>query len=548
MSLDPPDAGAPSPPASRGSVPLPPHPARRDALPWWVIGLLAVFAALRLTEAATAPQQSSRVGSRLAQKADGSLDSSSMQDLIQADLKAKTAYALSLAQSASPGAVVHPDVPSLQDALKAAETLLGESHAPGAARRVILLRALLAQRAVPPLAAVHGFVPLDAFTNALPADLPAPDKARYGAEGRLWQTVFEGGRLTPKQTAAAAAQIRALPGIRWWRNPALQALYGAQGDLSEANRFARAAQRDALPFLAPVVVLILFRVGLMLLGGAWLLYFLVRPKNEGAGLWPTVPAAVPDAERRLGAGDLMAVFVVYLLAREVIGWTLTGFGIPHRFHVSGLLTPYLPLLKALPAARRSAVSVGLEAAVYVLSAVPPILYLWAMARARGASLAREIGWQARPAGRNLLYGLGGFGVASALMLPAALIGRAVFRHAPDPSNPVIPQLVGASGVGTILLLVGLASVAAPLVEEVLFRGVLYQAARLKLGVWPAIVVTGLVFGFAHPVGVAEMLAIAVLGGVFAWMAETRKSLLPSMFAHCLQNLSTTLLLLFILAG
>lgn len=548
MSLDERDAGA-QPSAFPGAdAPMPRHPARRDSLPWWVIGLLAVFAVLRLVDAATAPQQSSHVGSRLAQKADGSLDSSSMQDLIQADFKAKTAYALSFGTSLTPGAVVHPDVSSLQDALKAAETLLSESHTPGAARRVILLRALLAQRTVPPLAAVHGFAPLDAFTVALPSDLPAPDKARYGAEGRLWQTVFEGGRLSPNQISAAAAQIRALPGIRWWRNPALQSLYQAQGDLSEAARYARAAQSDALPSLGPFSALLLFRLGMILLGVAWLLYFLVRPKNEDAGLWPTVPAALPDSERRLGAGDLMAVFVVFLVAREVIGWTLIGIGIPHRFHINGLLTPYLPALKAMPAAQRTTVSVALEAAVYILSAVPPIVYLWAMARARGASLAREIGWQARPAGVNLLYGVGGFGVASALMLPAAIIGRVVFRHAPDPSNPAIPQLVQASGLGTILLLVLLASLAAPLVEELLFRGVLYQAARLKLGVWPAIIITGLVFGFVHPVGIAEMLAIAVLGGVFAWMAETRKSLLPSMFAHCLQNLSTTLLLLFILAG
>jgi len=134
------------------------------------------------------------------------------------------------------------------------------------------------------------------------------------------------------------------------------------------------------------------------------------------------------------------------------------------------------------------------------------------------------------------------------MVPAAILGRALFRHAPDPSNPAIPQLVGSPSLGTTLLLVALASAAAPVVEELLFRGVFYQAARLKLGVWPAIVVTGLVFGFVHPVGIVEMLAIAVLGGVFAWMAETRQSLLPSMAAHCLQNLTTTLLLLLILAG
>ena len=134
------------------------------------------------------------------------------------------------------------------------------------------------------------------------------------------------------------------------------------------------------------------------------------------------------------------------------------------------------------------------------------------------------------------------------MIPVILIGRVVFRHAPDPSNPAISQLVGTSGLWGPLMLVALASLAAPVVEELLFRGVFYPAAKLRLGVWPAIVLTGFVFGIVHPVGLAEMLAIGTLGGVFAWMAETRKSLAPSMFAHFLQNFTTTLLLLSVLSG
>ena len=35
---------------------------------------------------------------------------------------------------------------------------------------------------------------------------------------------------------------------------------------------------------------------------------------------------------------------------------------------------------------------------------------------------------------------------------------------------------------------------------------------------------------------------------FAWMAETRKSLAPSILAHCIQNSFATLMLLLALAG
>ncbi len=527
-----------------------PSTVRRDSLPLWVVALLILFGLMRLADVAGAGHAPGPVAAHVASKPDAGMDSDSMQDLIEADLQAKRAFVPSTFKPGMPGAVVHPDVPALRLALKASESLLRESWSPGAARRVILLRALLAQNAVPPLSDSHGFAPLDAFTTNLPASLSSPDRARYLAERRLWETVFEGGALSPRQTQAAADAIVRLPNIRWWKYPALYALYQGQGDASEAARYAREAQQHTVSSLLPIGLLGGFRVVMILLGVLLLIYLLARgrPTPGTTDLWPIVPPALPDSERRLGAGDLMAVFVVYLLAREVIGDALTGFGVPHVFYLRGLLAPYRPVLAQMGGAERITVGILLESAVYLLSAVPPVIYLWSMARRRGASLAQEIGWRARPVGTNLLYGVGGFAVASALMVPAALLGRALFRHAPDPSNPVIPQLVGASGTGTILLLVALASVAAPLVEELLFRGVFYQAARLKLGVWPAIVVTGLVFGFVHPVGIAEMLAIGVLGGVFAWMAETRKSLLPSMAAHCLQNLTTTLLLLLILAG
>lgn len=85
---------------------------------------------------------------------------------------------------------------------------------------------------------------------------------------------------------------------------------------------------------------------------------------------------------------------------------------------------------------------------------------------------------------------------------------------------------------TLLLLV---SVAAPFIEETFFRGAFFQAARLRLGVAPAIALTGLMFGLAHPVGIAEAVTLASMGSVFAWLAYKRKSLAPGMVAHCMQN-------------
>ena len=533
-------------------------PVRRDAQLPWVVALLALFFVLRVmelvSEAHTPPGGASR--------ASAGVDTDSMQDLIEADLQAKSAYAASLA---TPGPVVQPQLPALRNALKSAEELEKETdNTPSAARRVLILRAVLAAsdkhgRNEDPLDAKAGLAPLAAFTTALPAGTPPVDRAGYAAEGRLWQEAFGKAPLTPHQTDDLAARIRRLPNIRWWQWPALSSLYGRQGDLSEANRYALAARSHTFLSLGGTMLVTLTRGLLTLAGVMLLIYFGLRAMgtfrrakaSPQPDLWPTLPERLYLSERRLGSGDLMAVFVLYLVAREVIGLLLggfPGFGRTHLLGFPGLIAPFEPIIKGMPALRRNTVEVVLESASYLLAAVPPVAFLRLLARRRGASLADELGWSRRALWPNVGYGLAGFALASPLMILVALLAPRLFRHAPSPSNPVIPQIVGTSGFWATALLITLASVAAPLVEELLFRGVLYNAIKLRLGVWPAIVLTGLVFGFVHPVGIAEMLAIGMLGSVFAWMAETRKSLVPSITAHFVNNFTATLMLLFVLSG
>jgi membrane protease YdiL (CAAX protease family) len=79
------------------------------------------------------------------------------------------------------------------------------------------------------------------------------------------------------------------------------------------------------------------------------------------------------------------------------------------------------------------------------------------------------------------------------------------------------------------------AISAPFFEETFFRGVFLNAMLLKVRpVW-ACLLTGIMFGGIHPVGISGVLALATLGTVFAWIAYLRKSLVPSMVAHCLQN-------------
>ncbi len=80
----------------------------------------------------------------------------------------------------------------------------------------------------------------------------------------------------------------------------------------------------------------------------------------------------------------------------------------------------------------------------------------------------------------------------------------------------------------------------PLVEETLFRGMLYLPLRQRFGVWPSVVVVSLLFAYLHqyPFGFAQLF---VLSGAFIWLFEHTGSLWVPIFAHSVYNAVNLLL-------
>jgi membrane protease YdiL (CAAX protease family) len=86
----------------------------------------------------------------------------------------------------------------------------------------------------------------------------------------------------------------------------------------------------------------------------------------------------------------------------------------------------------------------------------------------------------------------------------------------------------------VLLMVALVLVAAPLGEEMLFRGFLLQGLARRWGFWPAAVVTSAVFALAH-VWPYLYVPIFIMGLAFAWLFWRTGSLWASIAAHATMN-------------
>jgi membrane protease YdiL (CAAX protease family) len=108
-------------------------------------------------------------------------------------------------------------------------------------------------------------------------------------------------------------------------------------------------------------------------------------------------------------------------------------------------------------------------------------------------------------------------------------------------QPEQEDISGELGVGdqnlvvaiTAVLLIG---VLAPVSEELFFRGFLFAGLRGRLSLWPAVVITGLLFGLVHaPSGITTVVPLALLGGMLAWFYAYNGSLWPSIFMHMTNN-------------
>jgi membrane protease YdiL (CAAX protease family) len=121
----------------------------------------------------------------------------------------------------------------------------------------------------------------------------------------------------------------------------------------------------------------------------------------------------------------------------------------------------------------------------------------------------------------------------------------------SPTVPVHPALLAWSIAGRERWAIAvLAIVSAPLVEEVVFRGLLFRYARSSsvrfsqlARVIPSALMTGAAFAVLHPQGVLAIPALLAEGFAFAMIRDWRGSLIAPVVAHSLQN--GLIILLFI---
>jgi uncharacterized protein len=126
-----------------------------------------------------------------------------------------------------------------------------------------------------------------------------------------------------------------------------------------------------------------------------------------------------------------------------------------------------------------------------------------------------------------------------LMLLAYYVGAAIFASLVlQPEQEDIGKELGVCnpGIGIAIAAVLLIVVAAPLTEELFFRGFFFAGLRSRWSLWPSALASGALFGLVHaPTGPTAAIPLAGLGVGLAWLYEKSGSIWPSITAHFLNN-------------
>ncbi len=178
--------------------------------------------------------------------------------------------------------------------------------------------------------------------------------------------------------------------------------------------------------------------------------------------------------------------------------------------------------------------------VIVITLLPCTAFLYLIRKIKLFSLPiEEIYLKAESLRRLICYGIGGYIASVPLLFMSVFAMMPLFKKLektyPTPPHPLLEITAGAKSPLELALIFILASIVAPVVEEFIFRGVLQNAIKIRFGPWPGIIISSVIFSLLHQQLPLGFLPIMILGLVFGVLAETKKSLVPSIVAHSINN-------------
>ncbi|MEM7557251.1 MAG: CPBP family glutamic-type intramembrane protease [Cyanobacteria bacterium P01_A01_bin.84] len=144
-----------------------------------------------------------------------------------------------------------------------------------------------------------------------------------------------------------------------------------------------------------------------------------------------------------------------------------------------------------------------------------------------------------------LWGFGGYCAALPIVLLVSALNQQLWQGQGG-SNPLLQLVLNSHDSLALWIFFSTAAIAAPLFEELLFRGFLLPSLTRYIPTWGAVVLSSFIFAAVH-LSLSEILPLTALGMILGFVYVRSRNLLAPMLLHSLWN-SGTLMSLFILGS
>lgn len=141
--------------------------------------------------------------------------------------------------------------------------------------------------------------------------------------------------------------------------------------------------------------------------------------------------------------------------------------------------------------------------------------------------------------RNIFYGIAGYIASIPIFLLIVAVVYFVVKltsYVPE-KQPVVELFLKEENPTFLIFSSIFASLFGPFIEELFFRGFMYNAARKRLGVFWGMLVTSGIFAALHA-NIVGFVPIMALGFLLTYVYQRTGSLVPSIAIHVVHNLAT----------
>jgi len=192
-----------------------------------------------------------------------------------------------------------------------------------------------------------------------------------------------------------------------------------------------------------------------------------------------------------------------------------------------------------------------SAGAYVAQGLVALIFVWLVIKARKTATTTNCSFV-----RAVLMGVGGILIFFPIFILAGMISGWIYKlitnQPPDMiSHTVLIQLIESPGDFWFFMMAALVLIGAPIMEEILYRGILQEIAiRMGFGRWLSIFAVSVIFTIVH-IGAVSLSALPTLFIIslgFGWVYEKSGRLSASIVTHSLFNLTNILLATYAVAG